>query len=122
MHPDYMPGYLAFRLQDELSFPSHYFSESFIQTTRTASAWWKMIYLKEEKLRKLPKNFVEFIINLHNCPASTGSLERFFSTFGLVWTKVRNRLGFKKAEMLVRVYRFLKSKSKYNEDEDNDSY
>ena len=38
----------------------------------------------------------------------TASVERIFSNFGLVQTKLRNRLGISKASKLVSCFRFLR--------------
>ena len=59
--------------------------------------------------KKLPNGFCEYISKLHNCPASSGSIKRIFSTFGFVWSKVRNRLGSDKAQKLVKIYRFYRN-------------
>jgi len=45
---------------------------------------------------------------LTNCPSSWASVERFFSTCGLVWSKLKNQLGMAKAKKLVKCHRFLK--------------
>ena len=66
------------------------------------------IHSLKEKSQCLDSDFIELMKNLHACPASSGSLERFFSTYGLVWSKIRNKLGKDKAEKLVRAYRYLK--------------
>ena len=44
--------------------------------------------------------------------ASTANIERIFSTFGLVHSKLRNRLGIEKAGKLVFMYKILNSKPK----------
>ena len=48
---------------------------------------------------------------LSSLPASSASVERVFSTFGYVHTKLRNRLGNEKTEKLVRCNRMLKGKA-----------
>ena len=53
--------------------------------------------------------WTSFMVNLHSCPSSSASLERWFSTFGFVWSKTRNRLGQEKAMKLVKIYRALRS-------------
>ena len=55
-------------------------------------------------------NFSTLMIKLHSCPASSASLERWFSTFGFVWSKTRNRLGADKAMKLVKIYKTLAMK------------
>jgi len=42
---------------------------------------------------------------------SSAGVERIFSTFGLVHSKLRNRLGVEKAGKLVFIYKLLNSKS-----------
>ena len=61
------------------------------------STWWKSV----GKNCKLPEGFVDLMINLHMTSASAACIERIFSTFGLVMTKLRNRLGMEKAAKLV---------------------
>lgn len=63
--------------------------------------------LKTTKKGNLPTGFISFVKSLISCPASTASIERIFSTYGLVWSKLRNKLGEEKAEKLVKIYRFL---------------
>ena len=49
------------------------------------------------------------IINrLQSCPASSAAIERWFSTIGFIWNKVRNRLGDERAMKLAQVYRALR--------------
>ena len=55
--------------------------------------------------KKLPQGFCKFYSKLQTCPDSSTSLERVFSLFGLVWSKIRNRLSSDKAQKLVKIYR-----------------
>lgn len=97
------------------------------------SKWWNMMQTKfekdllrrcdrvrdsdteEEKKKKEEKraqyqalvDFCTFLMKLHSCPASSGSLERTFSTFGLIWSKLRNKLGRDKVIKLVKIHRYL---------------
>jgi len=92
------------------------FSETMLETVQPTD-WWRYIKLKQQKVvNKLPDGFCDFFISLHCCPASSGSIERIFSTFGLVWDKMRNKLGAQKALKLVQLYRQLKVEPE-NEDE-----
>jgi len=43
-------------------------------------------------------------------PASSAAIECVFSNFGVIQTKLRNRLGLSKVDKLVACYRFLTSK------------
>ena len=43
-------------------------------------------------------------------PSSSAAIERVFSNFGLVQTKLRNQLGLEKASKLVSCYRELRGR------------
>ena len=43
-------------------------------------------------------------------PASSATIERFFSNFGLIQTNIRNKLGIQKCEKLLFCYRMLMGK------------
>ena len=67
--------------------------------------WWKGL-----KYAALPEGLVELMIQLHSACASSASIERIFSSFGLIHNKIRNRLGVEKAAKLVFYYRMLRGK------------
>ena len=76
------------------------------------SKWWHVMKIKQKDKHDanvqegiLPKGFCEFIQCFLCCPSSSGFIERVFSSFGLVWTKVRNSLGIEKTHKLVSIYR-----------------
>jgi len=48
-------------------------------------------------------------IQVHAAVASFADIERLFSTFGFVHSKVRNRLAIKKTSKLVSIMRSLNS-------------
>lgn len=113
-----MAGLYAFKLKDHEAFPSHMFGSS-ITSSMTPDKWWKIMDMKQEKARerKLPSGFCAFIASLQSCPASSGSIERVFSSFGLVWTKIRNSLGKDRAQKLVAIYRHLANETESGESE-----
>jgi hypothetical protein len=45
---------------------------------------------------------------LLDLPSSSASIERIISNFGIIQTKLRNRLGIEKASKLVTCYRQLR--------------
>jgi hypothetical protein len=45
-------------------------------------------------------------------PSSSAAIERIFSNFGMIQSKLRNRLGLVKAGKLVFSYRMLRGKDK----------
>jgi hypothetical protein len=92
-------------LQDKEVFPKQMFSETLKEIS--PSEWWKIIKDKATRSSQTPvaANFCSFLVSLHSCLASSASIERWFSTFGLVWSKLRNRLGAEKAMKLVKIYK-----------------
>lgn len=101
-YPEYLPGIMAFKIKDDEFFSKTMLQENVINGF-SSSKWWKIMEKRTEKSTKLPRGFCDFFSNLLSCPASSASaMERFFSTFGLVWSKLRNRLGIEKAMKLVK--------------------
>jgi hypothetical protein len=58
------------------------------------------------KITQLPaaKEFCEVMESIFVCPSSSAGLERVFSSFGLVHTKLRNRLANDRVAKLVKIY------------------
>jgi len=75
-----------------------------------SSTWWSLMESRTSKLKTLPQGFCNLIHNLLSCPPSSASIERLFSTFGLIWTKLRNKMGVEKATKLVKINKFLNKK------------
>jgi len=98
---------LAFKIQDESVFPANMFVESVVAAF-SASKWWLVMEKKAGKCNALLVDFCRLMRGLQSAPSSSASLERIFSTFGHIWSKLRNRLGPEKAEKLVKVYRYLR--------------
>ena len=71
----------------------------------TASVWWKGL-----KKTSIPQDFIQLMVRLHSSPCSSASIERIFSNFGLIHSKLRNKLGVQKASKLVLCYRMLRGK------------
>jgi len=64
----------------------------------------------------------ELMAKLFTCPSSSAGLERVFSSFGLVHTKLRNKLANAKVEKLVKIYVHLRCEHEQNNDIDNIDY
>jgi len=110
--PDFLPAFLAFKAKDETFFPSSMFNDSVLKTyANKPGVWWNLMSSRTAKAARLPSDFCSYFSSLLSIPPSSASLERIFSTFGLVWTKLRNRLGHETAAKLVKVHRFLNVKS-----------
>jgi hypothetical protein len=56
------------------------------------------------------QKFCQLAIRVLSCPTSSAGLERMFSSFGLIHTKLRNRLGNQRVMKLVRTYAYLRDK------------
>lgn len=115
-YPEFLAGVLAFGIKDTDVYPATLFNEN-VFAKILPSKWWKLVGKKIDKMEvteatnKLPQGFCSFFASLHTCPASSASIERLFSTFGIVWSKLRNRLGVEKAQKLVTVYRYHRDKN-----------
>lgn len=65
-------------------------------------SWWKLIPVSNAE-------FTSWVTQLMTAVNSSASIERVFSTFGLVHSRIRNRLGIEKAGKLVFIFRMLNS-------------
>ena len=80
------------------------FPKSFFKTTDVkAKVWWKALYNT-----KICPEFIHLMVKLHSIPCSSASIERIFSNFSYIHSKLRNRLGVQKAAKLVFCYRMLR--------------
>ena len=70
----------------------------------TPACWW------ESMSGTLGKDVTQVAQKLLTAIASSAGIERIFSTFGYIHSKIRNRLGIEKAAKLVFVYRMLNVK------------
>ena len=92
---------ISFQAQAE-PFPASFFRAEARGLKPTT--WWKGVAACTD----LPQGFLALMNDLHTACASSASLERIFSSFGLVHTKLRNKLGIAKAQKLVYCYRMLR--------------
>ena len=74
--------------------------------------WWKGI----SRLCGLSEEFQDVVVRIHSVAASSASIERLFSSFGYVHSKIRNRLGVEKASKLVSCYTTLRDAEDYDWD------
>uniref|UniRef100_A0A6P7GJD3 Uncharacterized protein LOC114343411 n=1 Tax=Diabrotica virgifera virgifera TaxID=50390 RepID=A0A6P7GJD3_DIAVI len=89
-------------------FPSFMYHPNFKKTSPLL--WWKSVPIVKSAWPE--KNiFLERINQLLTAVASTASIERCFSSFGLVHSKLRNNLGTEKAAKLVFMFKYLNSSS-----------
>ena len=111
-HPDWFPAFMAFKIKDSDHFPPTLFHNDVVAKFHS-NKWWELARVRTQKKDNVPKEMCIFFKNLHSTVASSASVERIFSTFGLVWSKVRNRLGAEKAQKLVKIYRYFHNKEKF---------
>ena len=108
--PDVMKYQAAIQADNNMfPFGKHMFKESATDNV-SPLVWWECI---AKSINPKTLNLVE---QLHTAIASSAGLERLFSTFGLVHSKIRNRLGVEKSAKLVAVFKTLNGEEKYNDE------
>lgn len=108
--PNFTPYLLKLEIKDEI-FPPRMFVENLVKDI-DGKKWWTIMSKHAEKLGD--QNFVDFcqfLAKLHGAPASSASIERIFSTFSHIWSKLRNKLGAQKVGKLVKIYRHFNRKN-----------
>lgn len=98
--PDFLPILLNMKAKS-YPFNKEYLFQSSVLSRLTTCSWWRALK------GKVDTNVIEDICGLVNGVASSASVERIFSTFGLVHSKLRNRLGVEKAGKLVFLHKVL---------------
>ena len=69
------------------------------------TTWWRTVQASKNLVSD---DLCNIAIKLLSLPASSASIERIFSNFGIIQTKLRNRLGLEKTAKLVACYRELR--------------
>jgi len=69
------------------------------------SVWWTSI---KKTCKNVNAELYDLAITLLHLPSSSASIEGIFSNFGVIQTKLRNRLGTQKAAKVVTCYRKLR--------------
>ncbi|KAG8125632.1 hypothetical protein E2320_020790, partial [Naja naja] len=103
-HLSVMPTIINFKAKEE-PFKKYMFAEDILKKV-TPVNWWK-------SFKHLDLETVQVMISLLTAVASAG-VERIFSSFGLIHSKLRNRLGPEKAGKLVFLFQIM------NKEEDED--
>jgi len=102
--PELLPSVICLSEGDEL-YPCSFFSPQVVAKLDAAS-WCKN--LKRASKNNEIQELADTMTHLHSCPASSASVERVFSSFGIVHNKLRNRLGVERAAKLVFCCRMLR--------------
>ena len=90
-------------------YPDTFFKHEFIKKL-TPKSWW--LGLKQRP--GVSKMLCDKALAIMDMPPSSASVERTFSSFALLQTKLRNRLGMATAEKLVFCYRSLRGSKETN--------
>lgn len=98
-HPEIMCEILKFKAQTT-PFKDYLFSNNALNNTSSITWWLALRNNISEKMLSLN-------MQLHSVVASSAGVERVFSTFGFIHSKVRNRLGIQKAGKLVTIFKHL---------------
>jgi hypothetical protein len=86
---------------------SNYFFKSF-QNPEIIKSMHPRMWWKNACKSSVDDGFKELVDNLLTFQASTGGIERSFSTLGSIMTKQRNRLGIEKAAKLCSIVNHFK--------------
>lgn len=108
INSDIMPLLYAFAAKGQ-PFPAHFFEDT-MRLGTPPSIWWRTL---QRKLRNSAGigELAKISCQLNKFPASSAAIERVFSSFGLVQTRLRNRLSLEKTAKLVTCYRNLRDMS-----------
>ncbi|CAH0563065.1 unnamed protein product [Brassicogethes aeneus] len=102
INPDFIPFVMAL-LAESTPFPKYVFLPQFRNTS--PMMWWKGIIIDDTTWPN-KQGFLSLCEQLLTAIAATASLERMFSSFGLVQSKLRNRLGNEKAGKLTFLFKY----------------
>lgn len=101
VNPDFVPIAMAFVTRSS-PFLEYLFGKQFRNCLPLV--WWKSVnFLEYEPLKQ---EWLKLCEKLFTAVATSANLERIFSTFGLVHSKLRNRLGVEKASKLTFLFKY----------------
>lgn len=98
-YPNCVPVIMAYQAK-VAPFKNYLFLESSLSVKPIT--WWLSI-----KNHLNNNSIIDLVMQLHTAVASSAGIERLFSAFGLVHSKLRNRLGVEKTAKLVTVLKAL---------------
>jgi len=107
INENFVAPLMALSIEDEAAYPKSMLAAK-VTGTFSPTKWWKVMEVKAEKISgPVTPQCCKFMQEISSLPASSASVERIFSIFGQVHTKLRNRLGNEKTAKLVRCNRML---------------
>jgi len=98
-HQEIMSEIIMFQAR-AFPFKDYLFPESTVKNIKQLT-WW--VALK----KNISQEMLEVVTQLFTAVASSAGIERIFSTYGLVHSKIRNRLGVEKSSKLVAIFKSL---------------
>lgn len=99
-HPECMPDIIKYKAK---TFP---FKEFMFHPTSLTGVSPPLVLWKSLE-RNISVKTMALVSQLHTAISSSAGIERLFSSFGIVHTKLRNRLGVDKAGKLATVFKSL---------------
>ena len=101
---------MAFKFERKEMYPIFVFAKCCWSIHSKVVRFGKHAHSKQRKAT--PTQTLQFHVKFTQptCPASSASIQCIFSTYGLVWSNIRNSLDAEKAEKLVKIYRFTELK------------
>lgn len=105
-HPEVIADLCAFTAGAE-PFPPSLLSSGCVDQM-SPILWWTSVSNCKSRVSRALINTAKQLLIL---PSSSAAIERVFSNFGLVQTKLRNQLGLEKASKLVSCYRELRGRT-----------
>ena len=106
INPEFVPFAMKV-MAEEKPFPKYLFGTHFKSTHPLL--WWKSVTVHESDWPD-KCTFVKLCDQLFTAVASTAGLERQFSTYGLIQSKLQNKLATEKAEKLVFLFKYLRNR------------
>lgn len=98
-HQEIMAEVITYQAQG-FPFKPYLFNENVVSKIKPLT-WWKALE------KNLTKEMNEIVKQLFTSCASSAGIERIFSSYGIVHTKLRNRLGMEKSSKLVSIFKSL---------------
>lgn len=117
--PSLLTVILKFRSRAEPFNKNYAFQENII-TDLCPTNWWEIFRHNLAETEVNAEDIMQLISRFLVATASSASIERVFSRFGLVHSKLRNRLGVEKAGRLVFIYKTLNEFKESMSIEDDD--
>jgi len=101
-------------------FPKKAFFDETVRASMSPPMFWQWAgkAMKAASASRPAVKFCEVMTAIHSTPTSSASVERDFSLYGRIHTKVRNRLGNDKVAKLVKVVRHIRSSDPVEDEED----